>query len=407
MVKIDLQKHTRIALLYFLMIALLGVWLRLFFVFRMPDGFNFNNFLHAHSHTALLGWIYMGLTTLIYRMYVDEGAKKGNYRWIFLLANISALGMLISFPIQGYALYSISFSTLYLITSYIFTGFINRNVADKYRRSKSFIMIKMGLFYLVLSSLGIWAVGPVAATQGSDSDWFKYVLYFFLHFLYSGFFFSTLIGILFHTLEESNIEIPEKMFTRFFYFLHFGILFSYILSVLWTGPRLPFYIIGTTGAIMQIYGYYIFYRLVRPHLTYLKDKFGSFFYFFLQMAWVLLVIRIFMQLASALPYFAELAFKYRDFIIGYLHMVFLGIVIPVMLIFLQYFKLMYLSRKAFILFLSTVFVTEILIFYRAIAYWLQWPLPELIVYNHILAWVSVLFPISVLWIIIRAKVKSL
>ncbi len=406
MVKIDLQKHTRIALLYFLMIALLGVWLRLFFVFRMPDGFNFNNFLHAHSHTALLGWIYMGLSTLIYRMYVDEGAKKGNYRWIFLLANISALGMLISFPIQGYALYSISFSTLYLITSYIFTGFINRNVADKYRRSKSFIMIKMGLFYLVLSSLGIWAVGPVAATQGSDSDWFKYVLYFFLHFLYSGFFFSTLIGILFHTLEESNIEIPEKMFTRFFYFLHFGILFSYILSVLWTGPRLPFYIIGTTGAIMQIYGYYIFYRLVRPHLTYLKDKFGSFFYFFLQMAWVLLVIRIFMQLASALPYFAELTFKYRDFIIGYLHMVFLGIVIPVMLIFLQYFKLMYLSRKAFILFLSTVFVTEILIFYRAIAYWLQWPLPELIVYNHILAWVSVLFPISVLWIIIRAKVKS-
>ncbi len=406
MVKIDLQKHTRIALLYFLMIALLGVWLRLFFVFRMPDGFNFNNFLHAHSHTALLGWIYMGLATLIYRMYVDEGAKKGNYRWIFLLANISALGMLISFPIQGYALYSISFSTLYLITSYIFTGFINRNVADKYRRSKSFIMIKMGLFYLVLSSLGIWAVGPVAATQGSDSDWFKYVLYFFLHFLYSGFFFSTLIGILFHTLEESNIEIPEKMFTRFFYFLHFGILFSYILSVLWTGPRLPFYIIGTTGAIMQIYGYYIFYRLVRPHLTYLKDKFGSFFYFFLQMAWVLLVIRIFMQLASALPYFAELAFKYRDFIIGYLHMVFLGIVIPVMLIFLQYFKLMYLSRKAFILFLSTVFVTEILIFYRAIAYWLQWPLPELIVYNHILAWISVLFPISVLWIIIRAKVKS-
>ncbi len=406
MVKIDLQKHTRIALLYFLMIALLGVWLRLFFVFRMPDGFNFNNFLHAHSHTALLGWIYMGLATLIYRMYVDEGAKKGNYRWIFLLANISALGMLISFPIQGYALYSISFSTLYLITSYIFTGFINRNVADKYRRSKSFIMIKMGLFYLVLSSLGIWAVGPVAATQGSDSDWFKYVLYFFLHFLYSGFFFSTLIGILFHTLEESNIEIPEKMFTRFFYFLHFGILFSYILSVLWTGPRLPFYIIGTTGAIMQIYGYYIFYRLVRPHLTYLKDKFGSFFYFFLQMAWVLLVIRIFMQLASALPYFAELAFKYRDFIIGYLHMVFLGIVIPVMLIFLQYFKLMYLSRKAFILFLSTVFVTEILIFYRAVAYWLQWPLPELIVYNHILAWISVLFPISVLWIIIRAKVKS-
>ncbi len=135
MVKIDLQKHTRIALLYFLMIALLGVWLRLFFVFRMPDGFNFNNFLHAHSHTALLGWIYMGLTTLIYRMYVDEGAKKRNYRWIFLLANISALGMLISFPIQGYALYSISFSTLYLITSYIFTGFINRNVADKYKRS--------------------------------------------------------------------------------------------------------------------------------------------------------------------------------------------------------------------------------------------------------------------------------
>lgn len=406
MVKIDLRKHTRIALLYFLVIALLGVWLRLFFVFRMPDGFNFNNVLHAHSHTALLGWIFIGLMTLIYRVYIDETSENKSYRRIFLLTNISALGMLISFPIQGYAFYSISFSTLYLINSYIFTGFIVRNVPERFKYRPSFMMVRMGLFYLVFSSLGIWAVGPVIATVGSDSDWFKYALYFFLHFLYSGFFFSTLIGILLHILEENNIEIPAHRFSQFFVFLHFGIIFSYMLSVLWTGPNPVFYFIATTGAVMQIYGYYLFYKLIRPHLPYLKERLGSFGYGTMKLAWILLIIRIFMQLASALPYFAALAFKYRDFIIGYLHMVFLGIIIPVMLIFLHYYKLMHLSKKPFILFLFTVFITEILIFYRAIAYWLHLPLPELLFFNHLLAWISLLFPISVVWIIIQSKTFS-
>ena len=157
---------------------------------------------------------------------------------------------------------------------------------------------------------------------------------------------------------------------------------------------------------MQIYGYYLFYKLIRPHLPYLNERLGSIGYGTMKLAWILLIIRIFMQLASALPYFAALAFKYRDFIIGYLHMVFLGIIIPVMLIFLHYYKLMHLSKKPFILFLSTVFVTEILIFYRAIAYWLHLPMPELLFFNHLLAWISLLFPISVVWIIIQSKTFS-
>lgn len=145
---------------------------------------------------------------------------------------------------------------------------------------------------------------------------------------------------------------------------------------------------------MQIYGYYLFYKLIRPHLPYLKERLGSFGYGTMKLAWILLIIRIFMQLASALPYFAALAFKYRDFIIGYLHMVFLGIIIPVMLIFLHYYKLMHLSKNPLFCFFSLFYHGNI-DFYRAIAYWLHLPLPELLF--SIIYWPGFLYYFQFRW----------
>src|SRR5215210_4167580 len=86
-----------------------------------PAGFNYKYLLHAHSHVAILGWLYSAFYVGIIQAYLPiEIQQKKKYWWQFWLAQLSVLGMLLSFPVQGYALYSITFSTLHIIISYFF-----------------------------------------------------------------------------------------------------------------------------------------------------------------------------------------------------------------------------------------------------------------------------------------------
>src|SRR5699024_10235325 len=136
-----------------------------------------------------------------------------------------------------------------------------------------------------------------------------------------------------------------------------------------------------------------------PKIAEIKSIFTKYSFFLRKFAAVLLAARVFMQLISGIPYYAELAFEYKGFIIGYLHMVFLGIVTPILLVFLSYFKMIKLPRHAINLLLFTSITTEMMIFYQAMAYWLK--LPLFFSYNHFLAGLSCLFPIAIGWLYIR------
>lgn len=392
--KISLKKQTGIALGYFFIVTLIGLLLRWLFVTSIPF-LNFKNLLHAHSHAALLGWVYIALSVLIYKLFAEKTNQPKWYLRIFIMANISIIGMLISFPVQGYALYSISFSILYLITSYFFTWYILKYTVAELKTTYSWLLIRVALFYLVLSSLGTWAVGPIAATAGITSFWFNDALYFFLHFLYNGFFFLTLISILFYLLEQKGMTFSKKHFDRFYNCLNTGIVLSYFLSVLWTKPPAIFYFLGGIGAVYQLYGYVLLYKMIKPHFSFLREVTGHYSFGILKTVTCLIGLKITLQLLSVIPYLASIAFRLRDFVIGYLHLVFLGMIIPSILIFLKYFKLIRLSQKALNLFLLAVLLTEIMIFYRGFAFWLKLPFTDPLTYNYLLAGVSILFPLSV------------
>lgn len=375
-------------------VSLLGLLLRFFFV--TPISFNYSNLLHAHSHAAMLGGIYLGLMILTYKLFLKQSAKSKLFRWIFYVNNFSILGMLLSFPFQGYALISISFSCLYLLSSYWFSWFAIKYVPENIKNKTSWKFIKMGLFYLVLSSVGTWAIGPIAGTVGLDSFWFNDALYFFLHFLYSGFFFLILIGVLFYFLEKEGITFPEKKVDRLYVNLNIGIFLSYFLSTLWIKPPVLFYLLGGIGAVYQLYGYGILFDLLRSKKERIHRLFSAFSIKLLYLAGTLLMIRIIMQAFSAIPYFAEIAFQFGDFIIGYLHLVFLGIVIPAMLVFMNRKGLIHLPKTGIRIFLSAFFLTEMLIFYKAIAFWLS--LPMFTSYYLVLALFSCLYPIALGWL---------
>lgn len=388
---INLKRHTNIALGYFLIVGLLGGFLRLFFVTAIPANYRF--IVHAHSHIALLGWVYIALATLIYKIYFAEAGKPAIYRRIFWFTNICILGMLCSFPFQGYALFSIIFSTLFLIASYFLAWFIFKHVPGHFKELPSYKCIKAALWYMVFSSIGPWAIGGVMATLGKTSIWYKLSIYFYLHFQYNGWFILALIGILFFLFERNKISIPEQEFKRFFRLINGGIILSFFLSILWTNPPFVFYILAAAGAVLQVLAFFKFFKILLASWKRLQFKLPPFTGMLLKICGILLVGKVLLQLLTAIPFFADLSFRYTDFVIGYLHWTFLGVISIGLFAFLKYFKLLKLPRPLFWIYFCGFVLSEVLIFHKGFSFWQR--LPFLSQYASVLVGISALLPLSV------------
>lgn len=397
---ISLQKHSKIALGYFFIAALLGVFLRFFFVSFVPA--NFRYVVHAHSHIALLGWVYLALSTLFYWMYFSKADMGKIYRRIFLFTQVTLLGMLFTFPFTGYAFLSITFSTAFLLASYMLTWFVMTKTPSIHKKSFSFRCIKASLWYLVFSSIGPWALGGIMATLGKTSIWYKIAIYFYLHFQYNGWFILALVGILFYFFQKQQLTLERDRFERFFYLLNGGIILSFFLSVLWTDPHWLFYALGFLGAIFQIMAFMEFFSMVLP----LWKQYQSLptATKLLRIAAFLLVVKIILQLLSAHPYFAALTFQYTDFVIGYLHWTFLGLVSICLFAFLMNSGLVRISQGAIYIYLAAFFISEALIFYRGTAF--AFKLTQLSNYYLILFAVSSLFPVAVGYILFKNLLTS-
>ncbi|MBO0323763.1 hypothetical protein J0X14_15745 [Muricauda sp. CAU 1633] len=361
-------QHLSIAVMYFVIAAVLGLLLRFYPIF----GFNFNYryIVHAHSHIALLGWVYVALTTLLHYCFVDKKASNKKYRFIFWGTQGTLVGMLLTFPFQGYALFSIIFSTLFLVASYVYVYHFWNNIDSKLKQSQSLKCIKAALVYMVISSLGPWALGVIMSTLGAQSIWYRLSIYFYLHFQYNGWMLLALLGLFLYVLEQLNFSIPKRKFDRFFTAINIGIVLTFFLSTLWTEPPTELYLLGGFGAITQIYALVALWIFIKKKVA--KLEFSKIQNLLLWTVIVLTSIKILLQLISALPYFAQMASTYLDLTIGYLHLTFLGVISFGLFFFMDYFGLLQISKKSYLLYFLGFMLTECLIFYKGLAAWQQW-----------------------------------
>ncbi len=391
-----LRKHAQFALSYFLIAALLGLFLRAYQWYPMP--FTYKFVIHAHSHIALLGWVYLALTTLIYTVFLKDAGVRKYYSFIFLATQVCMLGMLFTFPFQGYGLYSIIFSTLFLFASYSFTWFFIKHSPRKFKAFYSYRLLRASLGYMVLSSLGPWALGGIMNTLGPTSDWYHIAIYFYLHFQYNGWMLLALLGLLFYVAEQGKLNIPANRFRRFFLLLNTSILLSFLLSVLWMQPGWFIYLVAGIGAGLQCLAYIMCGRLFFRQWVDFRRKFSRTNCRLIILTGLLLAVKVLLQLLSVSPVFAGLAARIPDFIIGYLHWTFLGVISLWLFVLLNHFKLLRLPIGALGLYLTGFFTTEILIFYKGIAAWTGLRIFD--GYFETLALMSLLFPIALtLWMI--------
>ena len=143
---------------YPLIFGVLGTFIGLILRYAFTGaiaGFPFKNFMHSHSHVLLLGFIFNGLLILVWTNFT-LGIDKISYRY-YVALQVCIAFMLISFILQGYAFYSILFSTLHLWISYILLIRLWKQLKENNTINK---FIKIGIVFHFLSSIGPYVLGP-------------------------------------------------------------------------------------------------------------------------------------------------------------------------------------------------------------------------------------------------------
>ena len=192
----------RASLFNLFIVACLGLTLRSAPLIQFP--FSYTYLLHGHSHFAFGGWVMPALLWSIMRLFpeITDSISIKHWRNITALLLFSAYGMLLSFPVQGYGPVSICFSTLSIAGGVYLAIIIWKSLRKS--RLVSHLFLKAGLFYLVLASIGPFATGPIIAMGMKGSVLYFDAIYFYLHFMYNGWFTFAVLGLLYRKLEDHH-----------------------------------------------------------------------------------------------------------------------------------------------------------------------------------------------------------
>jgi hypothetical protein len=378
-------------------VACLGVVLRSFpFVDSFP--FQYKNLLHGHSHFAFGGWVMPILMALILKYFpaIALLVKYKHWRNIAALFLVSAYGMLLSFPVQGYKAVSITFSTLSIFASF-YMVIVMWKLLSNYAQAPSAKFLKAGLFYLTISAIGPFATAPIIAMGEAGTPIYYNAIYYYLHFQYNGWFTFAILAVIYKMLESKRIKTNGSLvFTLF----NLAVIPTFFLSVLWNQPGIIFNIIGATAAILQVFA--LFYLL--KDIKFLNWKWRGVETVFL-LAVSAFILKIVLQLISAIPSVAVLAYQQRNITIAYLHLVLLGFVS--LFAFAAIYKKQVVPSNYFktgiLLFLFSFLTTQTLLIGFAGSNLYGFTIPH---YSLQLLIYSCMFPVSIL-ILLNAFSKSL
>ncbi|OUR92319.1 hypothetical protein A9Q87_07500 [Flavobacteriales bacterium 34_180_T64] len=339
------KKLVLVCLINFLIAALMGLALRYTSIDPIPINYKF--LTHGHSHVAMLGWVYLMLFTLIVHYFIKD--KKQIYNRLFWLTEFAVIGMMISFPIQGYAAVSISFSTLHIFCSYYFAYLV-----WKHHNTSSIVtrhLLRTALVFMLLSTLGVWCLGPAVALLGSASAFYQIAIQFFLHFQFNGWFLIAVIAVFFHLLQIQD----SKLFRLFYKTLILSIFLSLALPIHWYAPHSPLFWINAFGVILQLISFVLFFKLIVSKLNLVlkhNTKLSVHVYTF---AIVCFGLKMGLQVLSLIPEISQSIYQHRNVVIGFIHLTLLGAISGFLLSFIiqsrlvTYTKGLYLGVYIFIL----------------------------------------------------------
>ncbi|MVM41987.1 hypothetical protein GO730_38065 [Spirosoma sp. HMF3257] len=316
------QRNWRTALGWWVVAGALGVLIRYQLVYPVA-GLTYPFLLHAHSHVVLLGWTFNALFLALAATF-GSGLRLSAYRKVWVGFQVAVLGMLLFFPTQGYATGSIVASTLHVFVSYYMVWCLWQDLRSD--NSLSARLVRWGLFFFVLSTLGPYSVGILKARHLQETIWYPLSIYFYLHFLYNGWFIFGCLALLFRWLENWELVPTKQVGNRFIRAMALSAMGTLALSALWTNPPGWLWLIGGGAALLQAgSGVWLLGWLWQKRSA-LCQQLEPQAFALARLAFLSLGLKLMLQLLSALPWATQLAYAQRNLVIAYLHLVFIGVI---------------------------------------------------------------------------------
>ena len=323
------RKRFQVALFNFIIIAAIGTILRYVYVHEISIVQDYKNVLHAHSHIAMMGWVFMALFGALLHAFAKNSSHKKIYHILFWSNQVCVLLLIPLFWLYGYNTISIILSTVYVVITYIFAFHFFRDARKEYHLRDHDLASKIApiaIFFLLFSTLGIWAIAPSVVLLHGGAKVIAYYLsvQFYIHFQYNGWFIFGCLALFFslrkHTgVKESFAVLPLWLFA-------ISSTLTYSLSLFWGFPQHKFLLYLSLGAaIIQLPAcFLIFYQNRKCVKEIFADLKPAVKILFLIAGGSLLVKQI-LQIIIVYPDMARTAFILRNYVIAYLHLTFLGV----------------------------------------------------------------------------------
>lgn len=309
----------RLSLLSLALVAFLGVIMRYKILFSLPF-LHQKHLLHAHSTFGFQAWISHTLLCLLIALLPEHKRNTTFYARSIWANQLLAWSLLVVFGIQGYSPLSIVLAGASILNllclMWHYMGDMRKNLNPLVSS-----WFKAGFFYYLLAALGQCVLMGLMWQKVPNMRWYLAADFFYLHFLYNGWFFFGAMGLLLQVLLAMGFSADKLRLV--FGFFHLSCIPTFLLSVLWV--PLPFALNLLVGlfALLQLVGGGLFVWELR-HKSY-----GQQLTMPVKVLWgvslLSLCVRLCLQTVSTIPTLSHLAFGFRPIVIGYLHLNFLGI----------------------------------------------------------------------------------
>jgi hypothetical protein len=330
------------AIINFVLLSIFGLLLRYMQVSGLPGG-NYQFLLHAHSHFAFAGWMFFSISLLIIHSLFGNDFPSA-HRKVLLLTQLSALGMLVSFSVYGYHPVSISFSTLFILVGYWFTYLVcSKGNLKKKLNPAARSLIYGGLIFLCLSSLGPFALGPIAAAGLKNTPLYQDAIYFYLHFQMNGFMLLATLGL----FAASCLNRTDHGKIRVW-------LFAFIVSVvplffiftLWADPPAWLWTLSLGATALNL----VSWIKLSAHYWHERHQFS----FLVRAALTAISVKVALQVVMCIPAVGAWVFQERNLVIGYVHLLTLGCIMPLILD--QFIRKAFFAKSRLVSFVNGAFV---------------------------------------------------
>ena len=337
----SIERMRRFPLLFGFLGALIGLILRYAYTGAISN-FPFKNVLHAHSHVMLLGFLFNALLLLVWANFTN-GFDIISYR-IYIGLQLCVALLLVAFTIQGYALYSILFSTIHLFLSYVLLIRLWKRLDSNEGFHK---LIKLGIVFHFLSSLGPYMLGPLMVFEMQDSPWYQQAIFFYLHFQYFGAFFVWMLAVL---LQKVTVIITNKQTAV----IAISLILLLAHSLDFSFDHWSIQVFGGLGSLLLL-----------AVLISFKDNFKKAKKQYKYIFAIIFLIGL-LNVAGSIPSIANLVVENRFVLIAWLHLLFLGMYIP----FLWMNVVKNMNPKLWFVYgFSVLFTEAILVFPAQLSQW--------------------------------------